>query len=427
MKTVLQNGQLLIDGQLQSRDIVIEDQKITAIVSRGTQQDGQLIDLTNSLVTPGLIDVHVHLREPGFTNKETIKTGSQAAAHGGFTTIGAMANLKPTPDTPDQLDQQLELNKQGVVKIAQYAPVTQQRQGNALNDYAALKQHGAFAFSDDGSGIENALVMYQAMQALAQIDGILCDHAQDMTLTQGGVINTGKTADKFHVPGNPGVSETAQIARNLVLAQDTGVHYHVCHVSTKASVDLVRAAKERGINVTCEVAPHHLLLDDSMIETDDGNYKMNPPLRSPEDRQACLVGLMDGTIDMIATDHAPHTDAEKNQGLLTSQNGIVGSENAFALLYTHFVKPGFWTLAQLIDWMSTQPQRLFNLQNAGQLQVGQPADIAVFDLQKTEVIAAANFLSKGHNSPFIGQQVNAPTVLTMVDGQIVYRRDEHAK
>lgn len=400
--------------------MLIENGRVESL-NQATTADN-IIDLQHALITPGLIDVHVHLREPGFTNKETIKTGSSAAAHGGFTTIGAMANLNPVPDNAQQFSQQIKLNQSGAVKIKQYAPVTKQRQGQACVNFGELKNAGAFAFSDDGSGIDNARVMFETMQQLAHLHMPLCDHAQDMNLTNAGVINAGPTAQKLGVPGVNNVSETAQIARNLVLAQATGVHYHVCHVSTKESIELIRIAKANGINVTCEVTPHHLLLDDTDIVEDNAQFKMNPPLRSQEDRLACVAGLMDGTIDLIATDHAPHTDREKQLGLLESPNGIVGSETAFALLYTKFVKTGIWPLENLIEWMSGAAKRIFKLTNVGQLKIGDPADVAVFDLEHAATIDAGQFLSKGHNSPFIGQQVYGMTVLTLVNGQVVYRR-----
>lgn len=292
---------------------------------------------------------------------------------------------------------------------------------NIAEQYTA----GARLFSDDGAGIQDAGVVYQAMQQLAKVNAPLCDHAQDNQLAQNGVINDGATiAKKLALPGMPAISETAQIARNLVIAQATGVHYHVCHVSTKESIDLIRHAKQQGINVTCEVTPHHLLLADTDIKEDDAEFKMNPPLRQRRDQQACLIGLLDGTIDCIATDHAPHTDAEKQQGFLKSPNGIVGSETAFALLYTRFVKTGIFTLAQLIDWMAVKPQAIFNLDNAGLLKVGDPADIAVFDIDHQDVIHPDQFFSKGHNTPFVGEQVYGMTKRTYVDGKLVYLEGE---
>lgn len=426
---LLTNGRRVCNGELVKSEVLIVDGKIKAVGERvQAPSDAEKIDLDNGLITPGLIDIHVHLREPGYTNKETIATGSKAAAHGGFTTIAAMANLNPTCDTPEKFKAQVDRNEQaGLVKILQYSPVTVGRAGkeavNVADQYAA----GARLFSDDGAGIQDAGVVYQAMQQLAQVDAPLCDHAQDNQLAQKGVINDGAAiAKKLALPGMPAISETAQIARNLVIAQATGARYHVCHVSTKESIDLIRHAKQQGIKVTCEVTPHHLLLADADIKADDAEFKMNPPLRNRIDQQACLMGLLDGTIDCIATDHAPHTDAEKQQGFLNSPNGIVGSETAFALLYTHFVKTGIFTLAQLIDWMAVKPQEIFNLNNAGLLRVGDPADIAVFDLDHQAAIRPEQFFSKGHNTPFVGEKVYGMTKQTYVDGQLVYAEGEES-
>ena len=339
-------------------------------------------------------------------------------------TIPAMANLNPTCDTPEKFKDRLIGTKAGLVK-SQYSPVTVGRAGKQAVNVAEQYAAGARLFSDDGAGIQDAGVVYQAMQQLAKVNAPLCDHAQDNQLAQNGVINDGATiAKKLALPGMPAISETAQIARNLVIAQATGVHYHVCHVSTKESIDLIRHAKQQGINVTCEVTPHHLLLADADIKEDDAEFKMNPPLRQRLDQQACLIGLLDGTIDCIATDHAPHTDAEKQQGFLKSPNGIVGSETAFALLYTHFVKTGIFTLAQLIDWMAVKPQAIFNLDNAGLLKVGDPADIAVFDIDHQDVIQPDQFFSKGHNTPFVGEQVCGMTKRTYVDGKLVYLEEK---
>nr|WP_220483222.1 dihydroorotase [Limosilactobacillus albertensis] len=420
------NGRRVYNDRLVKSEVLIVNGKIIEIGEHVHEPgDAEKIDLNNNLITPGLIDVHVHLREPGYTNKETIATGSKAAAHGGFTTIAAMANLNPTCDTPEKFKEQVNRNeKAGLVKILQYSPVTVNRAGKQPVNVADQYQAGARLFSDDGAGIQDAGVVYQAMQQLAKVNAPLCDHAQDNQLAQNGVINDGAAiAKKLSLPGMPAISETAQIARNLVIAQATGAHYHVCHVSTKESIDLIRYAKQQGINVTCEVTPHHLLLADADIKEDDAEFKMNPPLRRRIDQQACLVGLLDGTIDCIATDHAPHTDAEKQQGFLNSPNGIVGSETAFALLYTHFVKTGIYTLTQLIDWLTAKPQTVFNLENAGLLKVGDPADIAVFDIDHQDIIRPEQFFSKGHNTPFVGDQIYGMTKKTFVDGKLVYTED----
>lgn len=423
-KTLLINGRRLVAGRLQPCDILIENGQISAVDQQLAPIHGaKVIDLKHNFVAPGLVDVHVHLREPGYTNKETIATGSKAAAHGGFTTIAAMANLNPTCDTPTRFKDQVSRNrKDGIVKIIQYSPVTKGRAGKEPVDIAAQFQAGARLFSDDGAGIQDAGVVYRAMQELAKYGVPMCDHAQDNQLANGGVINAGPVAKKLGLPGMPKISETAQIARNIVIAQATGAHYHVCHVSTKESIDLIRYAKRLGINVTCEVTPHHLLLADVDIPDDDAEYKMNPPLRSRQDQEACLAGLLDGTVDCIATDHAPHTDEEKHHGFLASPNGIVGSETAFALLYTRYVKNNIFTLGQLVNWMSTAPQQIFHLQNVGQLRVGDPADLAVFDLDHQTTVKEDQFFSKGHNTPFVGEQVYGSTQETFVDGKLVFKK-----
>lgn len=423
---LLTNGYRAAGAGQEKCEVLIVDGKIAQVGEKVTApSDTKRVDLHGGLITPGLVDVHVHLREPGFTNKETIATGSAAAAHGGFTTIAAMANLKPTCDTPERFHDQVRRNEQdGKVKIIQYSPVTIGRQGKQAVNVEEQYQAGARLFSDDGAGIQDAAVVYDAMQQLAKRGLPLCDHAQDDQLSMGGVINDGPVAKKFGLPGMPAISETAQIARNLVIAQATGAHYHVCHVSTKESIDLIRHAKQIGVNVTCEVTPHHLLLADTDIQDDDAEFKMNPPLRRRIDQEACLVGLLDGTIDCIATDHAPHTDKEKHQGFLKSPNGIVGSETAFALLYTRFVKTNVFTLQQLVDWMSVKPQKIFNLENVGLLNVGDPADIAVFDTEHQSTIRADQFFSKGHNSPFVGNQVYGATARTYVDGKLVYAKED---
>ncbi|MFC6169108.1 dihydroorotase [Loigolactobacillus jiayinensis] len=423
MNYLLKNGQLLIADSLQPRDILIQAGQITAIGTDLTADNATTIDLAQHFVSPGLVDLHVHLRDPGQTYKETIETGSMAAAHGGFTFIGAMPNLTPVPDNAEQMATMVQRNRtEGAVRIGQYATLTQQRAAGKLVDFAALKAAGAFAFSNDGSGVQDTDTMYLAMQAAQAVDMPLAAHVEDDSLRHGGVMNAGPKATQLDLPGISNEVETAQLARDLVLAQATGVHYHVCHVSTAASVQMIRLAKLAGINVSCEVTPHHLLLSDRDITADDGNYKMNPPLRSEHDRQALIAGLLDGTIDCIATDHAPHSMAEKQQSMRQAPFGIVGSETAFSLLYTNFVKTRIFTLNQLVNWLSTRPAQLFQLPNSGQLKVGQPADLAVFDLEQRTTITAASLISKGKNTPFIGANVYGATVATFVAGQLVYQR-----
>jgi len=430
MSTLIKGAQVLQAGQLTPQDILIQAGKIQAIGHDLHQQYGaadQVICADGHVVIPGLVDVHVHLREPGLTDKETIDTGTLAAAHGGFTTIGAMPNVDPVPDTPEKVAAMVAANaKKAHVHVAQYASITKHRTSEDLVDFAGVKQAGAFAVSNDGSGVQTAGTMYQAMCGAAKAGLPLAAHVEDESLKLDGVMNAGPVADKLGLPGIPGVSESAQLARDVLLAEASGVHYHVCHISTAQSVRVVRDAKRAGINVTCEVSPHHLLLTDEDITMDNPMLKMNPPLRSPQDRAALIAGLLDGTIDMIATDHAPHTDAQKAGSMRTAAFGITGLETAFATLYTALVKTRLLTLSQLIDLMSTRPAKLFGLAPAGQLQVGGPADLAILDLTQPYTIQANQMLSKGHNSPFIGWHVYGNILMTLVDGQVVYGKDQHA-
>ncbi|ABX27424.1 Dihydroorotase [Lactobacillus helveticus DPC 4571] len=424
MQTVIKNGTVYQNGRLIHADVLIEDQKIKAI---GTDLTGdKVIDATGKLVSPGLVDVHVHYRDPGQTYKEDIETGSKAAAHGGFTTVGAMPNVTPVPDTPDLMKKMVQENKQkGIVHIFQYGPITKNETTDELPDYAALKKAGAFALSNDGHGVQTAQTMYLAMQEAKKNDLIVAAHAQDDSLFNHGIVNEGEKAKELNLPPVTELAETTQIARDLLLAEKTGVHYHICHVSTKTSVELVRMAKACGINVTCEAAPHHLLLTEDDIPKDNGYYKMNPPLRSKEDQAALLVGLLDGTIDLIATDHAPHAKQEKQGGMQNAAFGITGSETAFSTLYTKFVKEDkVFTLEQLLSWLSDQPAKVFGLKKAGVLEPGCPADVAIFDLEHETELKEKDYQSKGINTPFTGQKIYGATVMTMVDGEVVYQRGE---
>lgn len=421
MTVVIKNGTVYQNGSLRQADVLLAGSKIKAI---GPNLSGdQVIDASNKLVSPGLVDLHVHYREPGQTYKEDIKTGSMAAAHGGFTTVGAMPNVTPVPNTSKLIKKMVELNQEkGKVHILQYAPVTKDQTSDEVLDYRALKQAGAFALSNDGHGIQNAQTMYLAMQQAAKNNLIIAAHCQDNSLFNQGVINAGHKAEELGLRPITELAETTQIARDLLLAQKTGCHYHICHVSTATSVELVRIAKAKGIKVTCEAAPHHLLLTEDDIAEDDPYYKMNPPLRSAEDRQALIAGLKDGTIDFIATDHAPHAQAEKSGSFKNAAFGITGSETAFAALYTDLVKSGLLTLTQLLSLMTDQPASKFGLRNCGYLKAGAAADIAIFDLQHETTLNAADYCSKAVNTPFTGKKVLGATVMTIVSGRIVYKR-----
>lgn len=426
MKTLIKNGQINTRKNMTTpAEIWIEDGRIKAIGTGFSEAEfDEVFDAKGQLITPGLVDVHVHLREPGFTYKETIEAGTRSAARGGFTTVCAMPNLNPVPDTAEKLRQVYDIiRKDAVVKVLQYAPITENLRSEKLVDQEALIEEGAFAFTNDGVGVQTAGTMYLAMKEAAKNNKALVAHTEDESLLFGGVMHAGKKAEELGLPGILSVTESSQIARDLLLAEATGVHYHVCHVSTKESVRVIRDAKKAGIHVTAEVSPHHLILIDEDIPEDFGFWKMNPPLRGREDREALIEGLLDGTIDCIATDHAPHGLEEKSQSFMKSPFGIVGSETAFQLIYIHFVETGRFTLEQVINWLAVKPAEIFGL-NAGTLTVGAPADVAVFDITQTCTIDKEDFLSKGENTPFIGWKVKGETQMTFVNGKLVWQKGE---
>jgi len=423
MDLLIKNGRMIShDNQLISVQLWVKDQFIHAI---GKSFDeglfDQIIDAKNQLVTQGLVDVHVHLRQPGFTYKETIKTGSQAASRGGFTTICAMPNLNTVPDTVERFTQVQEIIRQDAVNhVLQYAPITKNLRSDDLVDQTALKKAGAFAYTNDGVGVQRAGTMYLAMKEAAKNQRAIVAHTEDESLLFDGVMHKGKKAEELDLPGIVSAAESSQIARDLLLAEETGVHYHVCHVSSKESVRVIRQAKEAGVHVTCEVCPHHLLRADEDITCDHGYWKMNPPLRAKEDQKALIDGLLDGTIDCIATDHAPHSLEEKNQSFLKAPFGIVGSEYAFQLIYTTFVKKGIFTLAQVVDWMAIKPAEIFDLP-VNRLNIGDTADLAIFDIDHSYIVDQKEFLSQAENTPFIGKELFGDTLYTLVDGKIVWQ------
>ncbi|MEE6452185.1 dihydroorotase [Gottfriedia acidiceleris] len=425
MKYLFKNGVILQEnGELLNRDVLVVNGKISVIAETVIDEEAKQIELDGKLLSPGLIDVHVHLREPGGEHKETIETGTKAAARGGFTTIAAMPNTRPVPDTIEHLS---ALNKKieetAVVNVLPYASITIRQAGEEQTDFEGLKENGAFAFTDDGVGVQSAEMMYKAMQKAAELNVSIVAHCEENTLIQKGCVHEGKFSKENGLNGIPSICESVQIARDVLLAEATGCHYHVCHISTKESVRVVRDAKRAGINVTAEVSPHHLILCEDDIPGLDTNFKMNPPLRSAVDREALIEGLLDGTIDMIATDHAPHTEEEKAQGMQLAPFGIVGLETAFPLLNTHFVETGKMTLQQVINFLTTKPAEVFNL-NRGKIEVGAIADLTVIDLDLEEEIDSTTFLSKGKNTPFNGWNCKGWPVMTMVNGKLVYEREE---
>ena len=380
-------------------------------------EDDRVIDARGMAASSGLVDVHVHLREPGFGYKERIATGTAAAARGGYTTVCAMPNLNPVPDCKENLQRELDIiAADACIKVLPYASITRSRRGLELVDFAGLKDKVA-AFSDDGSGVQRDEVMREAMQAAAREDFIIAAHCEVDELLRGGYIHDGEYAARNGHRGICSESEWRQIERDIALAEQTGCRYHVCHISTAESVELIRQAKSRGVRITCETAPHYLVFTDEDLQ-EEGRWKMNPPIRSAADREALRRGIVDGTIDMIATDHAPHSAEEKSRGLERSAMGVVGLETAFPVLYTHLVLTGMISLGRLFELMSTNPRREFHL--GGALAEGEKADIALFDLDAEYRIDPTEFASMGHSTPFDGMTVKGRTFMTMVDGRVVY-------
>lgn len=423
MSLLIKNARLVVkDNELESIDVLIQANRIMEIGKICPFAD-TVIDAQGALITSGLIDVHVHLREPGDEVKETIATGTKAAARGGYTTICAMPNTHPSPDTLEKLNFVNQIiERDAIVRVFPYVPITIGLTTDQLTDFKTLKANGAFALTNDGVGVQNSKVMFEAMKQAKEIDAILVAHVEDDHLKFGGVMHEGTQSIKLNLPGIPSICESSQVARDLQLAQATGVHYHVCHVSTKETVRLIREAKRAGIHVTCEVTPHNLILCDEDILTADPNFKMNPPLRSDEDRKALLEGLLDKTIDIIVTDHAPHTQQEKDKGMVEAPFGIVGLETAFPVLYTKLVESGLITLQKLLECMSLRPAEIFKL-DAGKLEVGEIADLTLINLEKKFIIDPKDFASKSSNSPFLGWEVYGETLLTIVDGKIVWSKN----
>ncbi|SDC38592.1 dihydroorotase [Shouchella lonarensis] len=407
------------NGQKQVKNVYVKDGEITYKLNEADET----FDATGMVVSPGFVDVHVHLREPGGEKKETIETGTKAAARGGFTTLASMPNTRPVPDSVSHMvDLQERIKRAAHVRVLPYAAITTRQLGVELTDFAGLKEAGAFAFTDDGVGVQSAGMMLKAMKQAAALNMAVVAHCEDNTLIQGGAVHEGRYAASHGLPGIPSVCEAVHIARDVLLAEAAGVHYHVCHVSTKESVRVIRDAKRAGIHVTAEVTPHHLLLCEEDIVGMDTNYKMNPPLRSAKDREALIEGLLDGTIDFIATDHAPHTAEEKATTIARAPFGIVGLETAFPLLHTHFVQTGKWTLKQLIDWLTVKPAKTFGLPY-GTLNEGAPADLVILDTNAQETIDRETFFSKGKNTPFHGWQCTGVPTATFVGGKKVFQKE----
>ncbi len=398
----------IVDGRIAERSSNIEP----------TAND-RVISAEGLIVAPSFVDVHVHLREPGYGYKERIATGTMAAAHGGYTTVCSMPNLNPVPDTVENLKVQQDIiDRDAKIEVLPYAAITIGRKGEELVDIAALKD-GVAAFSDDGSGVQVDGMMERAMTEAAKHDALIAAHCEVEELLKGGYIHDGEYAAKNGHKGICSASEWEQVKRDIEIAERTGCRYHVCHISTKETVELVREAKARGVKVTCETGPHYLIFTDMDLE-EDARWKMNPPLRSAEDRAALIEGIKDGTIDMIATDHAPHSIEEKSKGLKDSAMGIVGLETAFAAMNTHIVERGIITLERLVELMSLRPREVFRI--AGGINVGDRADIVLLDTEKKWRVDSDKFYSMGKVSMFVGRELQGEVAMTIHRGDIVYER-----
>ena len=422
MRYLLQNAQILSSGGVfRAADVLLSGGRIVSIGDRiSCPADAVSIDLHKAVLFPGFVDVHVHLREPGFSYKETIRTGTLAAAHGGFAHVAAMPNLDPVPDCAAALAvQRAIIEKDALVHVHPYGAISVGEKGERLADLEGLAP-GVIAFSDDGRGVQSESLMREAMMQCRRLGKILAAHCEDNSLLHGGYIHDGAYARAHGHRGICSESEWGPIARDLRLAEQTGCAYHVCHVSTKESVALIRAAKRRGVDVTCETAPHYLTFTDEDLQ-EDGRFKMNPPLRAREDRDALIEGLLDGTIDMLVTDHAPHSREEKARGLDKSAMGVVGLETSFAASYTALVQTGILPLGKLVDLMHGAPMRRFGC--GTELAEGQPADLTAFDLTKTYTVDPETFLTMGRATPFAGRALTGVCKLTMIGGEPVWKEE----
>ena len=422
MRTLLKGGQVYQGGSFLSADVAVEKGLVVDISSDIVARPGdRIFDFSNCFLVPGFVDVHVHLREPGFFYKETIETGTRAAARGGYTTVCSMPNLSPAPDTKEHLKVQLDaIKKNACVEVLPYGCITLGQKGRGeLCDFEALAPH-VCGFSDDGKGVQEEALMREAMEGIKKTGKILAAHCEDESLLHGGYIHAGEYA-KLH--GHAGIcseSETAQVKRDLRLVEEIGLPYHVCHISAKETVQAIREAKKRGVNVTCETGPHYLLLHDMELQ-ENGRFKMNPPIRAKEDQEALIEGLLDGTIDMIATDHAPHSEEEKGKGLQGSLMGVVGLECAFKMMYTYLVEgKKLLSLEKLVELMSIAPRKRFGLGEG--LKKGCPADIAVIDPRAEGTVDPDQFLSLGRATPFEGWKSKGDIVMTMAKGKIVWEK-----
>ncbi len=418
---LIKNGNVLINDTLEKKDILIEDSKIVKIEDH-IDADCEVLDASGLTVLPGLVDVHVHFREPGHTEKETIHTGSKAAAHGGFTSVFAMPNVIPFPDDVETIMEYKKLiEKESVIHTYPYACITCEEASKEVVDMKAIKELGIHWFSDDGVGVATAEIMSEAMKKAKENNCMIVAHTEDMSYRKPGAsVHESEITKSKGWLGIPSACESAQLIRDLKLTEEIGNAYHACHISAKESVEALKEAKQKGANVSAEVTVHHLLLEDKDVQ--GPNWKMNPPLRSHEDRMSLIEGLENGSLDFIANDHAPHTSKEKKKPMDKAPFGIVSLESAFSLLYTEFVyRQKRWTLAQLVNWMSLAPAKRFGLENVGQIKEGYKADLFLVDLENESLVDIDTFESMGKNTPFNGWSVHAQVKETLVDGKTVWK------
>ena len=417
MDYILKNGVVYTGGKFLTTDLAILNGKVSFSLPKDTSSF-VVIDCLNKFIVPGFVDVHVHLREPGFSYKETIKTGTTAAASAGYSAVFSMPNLKPVPDSVENLKIQQEIiERDAVISVYPMAAISKGEKGEELADMEEMA-NSVLAFSDDGKGVQNDEMMKRAMQIAKKHGKIISAHCEDETLLFGGYIHDGEYAKLHGHKGIPSASEYKQVERDIELVKEIGVKYHVCHVSSKGSVDAIRKAKAEGVDITAETGPHYLVFNDIMLR-EDGGFKMNPPIRSEEDRLALLQGIKDGTLDMIATDHAPHSQEEKSKGLL-SLNGIVGIETAFPVLYTDLVKTGEITFEKLVEIMSVNPAKRFGLDIA--IEEGKTANLAIMDVDGEYTINPEEFYSKGKSTPFKDKKVYGKCCMNFTNGKLVYKK-----
>ena len=425
MSTILIKGGTVIDPVNETEkveDILIRDGIIAKRKTSIKEKADKVINAKGLTVTPGIVDMHVHFRDPGQTYKEDIFTGALAAAHGGVTSVLTMPNTKPVMDEPDRISYVVNKGKSSAIHVYQVSAITKGMKGETLTDIAGVAKAGAKALSEDGKSVMNTKLLRDAMLEAKKAGIPVCSHCEDLALVDGGVMNDDENALRLGLPGINNASEDVIIARDMVLAKDTGCHLHLCHCSTAGSVDLIRAGKAMGVDLSAETCPHYLILTSDDIPGDDGNFKMNPPLRAQADREAIRKAVADDTIDILVTDHAPHARMEKAGGFKTAPFGIVGIETSVALLYTEMVRTGDISLMQMIRKMTVNPAKVMGIE-AGTLDEGAPADVAIFDFENAYVIDPAEFLSKGKNTPFAGREVYGKTMYTICGGKVVWEEN----